>query len=159
MSSPRHLHIPSDLWTTVVAELRSRGRLTRESGAFLLGHRGSAHDTVVRAAYYDDIDPSSLRGRYILFDQRRFGELWATCRASRCDVIADVHTHPHDWVGQSATDQAHPMIDQIGHVALILPHYAREDPSVAGIGVHEYVGSGRWRSFIDGAQTQRIRIT
>ena len=40
-------------------------------------------------------------------------------------VVADVHVHPGDS-GQSNSDRAYPMISQAGHIALILPRFARK---------------------------------
>jgi proteasome lid subunit RPN8/RPN11 len=44
------------------------------------------------------------------------------------EVLADVHTHPGLDSSQSETDRTHPMISESGHVALIVPSYAKGWP-------------------------------
>src|SRR6266404_8581 len=64
----RHLLAPQHefscswlLWMRLLRNLRSRGNGTRESGAFLLGHREDANRCrVVDYLLYDDIDPHAL---------------------------------------------------------------------------------------------------
>jgi hypothetical protein len=60
-------------------------------------------------------------------------------------VIADVHTHPGDS-GQSESDQAHPIITRSGHLALIVPRFAKLPVRRAEVGVYRYQGSGRWET-------------
>jgi proteasome lid subunit RPN8/RPN11 len=142
------------VWRRILSELRIRGQLERESGAFLLGTRAR---NIVDAVYFDDLDPNCLTGG-ISFAGSAYGRLWDTCSARDLEVIGDVHTHPGDWVAQSGTDRAHPMIAREGHVALIVPAFADRIVPASEVGVHEYLGSGRWRSAFGLEAGRMLRI-
>lgn len=132
------------VWRAGVAELGARtlgGR--RESGAFLLGSKEEERRRIDEFVFYDDIDPQSLASGIVRIDGRRLGDLWAYCRKTGRAVVADIHVHPGSFE-QSASDQANPIIAEIGHIAIILPSYARGATLPGGIGVHEYRGSRTW---------------
>ncbi len=133
------------LWLRLLSELKRRGRGRRESGAFLLGKIGSRK--VSEFICYDDLDPHALDTGIIDFDGAGYGPLWEKCQQKKLQVLADVHTHPSSWTGQSGSDRSYPMISQGGHLALIVPHYAtRKCQTLKGVGIHEYLGDGQWRS-------------
>jgi hypothetical protein len=97
------------IWEEGVAELARRtlgGR--RESGAFLLGEKGSPC-RIHHFVYYDDIDPNALATGIVLINGRLLGDLWKICREEKLEVVADVHVHPGCY-RQSASDQANPII-------------------------------------------------
>lgn len=133
-------------WFTLTKELHRRGRNKRESGAFLLGREGSTR--IVRAVYYDDLDPHCLERGYIHFNGAGYIPLWKICQKEQLRVIADVHTHPTQWTDQSESDVANPMIARKGHMALIVPNYARRLRfSLRGVGIFEYLGDGHWKQW------------
>lgn len=133
------------VWRRLTAALRERGRgESRESGAFLLGivePGGAAR--IKDFVLYDDLDPRSLDTGIVRFDGKYFGKLWALCRARGMTVVADVHVHPGDS-GQSGSDRAYPMVSQAGHIALILPDFARAPIRREDVGVYRYLGGGDW---------------
>ena len=94
--APRHeLSCSWFLWRRLMAKLRERGRnCSRESGAFLLGHR---HDGR-RASSTSSSTTISIRTRSTPASSGStagiFGELWAICKARGLTVVADVHVHP-----------------------------------------------------------------
>lgn len=142
----KKLEMTTGLWTKLIAELCSRGDGIRESGAFLLAAINKK--IVTDFICYDDCDPDCLKGRYIEFSGEGYSMLWEHCRVHDLHVVADVHTHPRSWTGQSETDKAHPMILFPGHVALIVPHYAQYNAdSITGVGAFEYQGDKKWKSF------------
>lgn len=146
--APRHeLSCSWLLWRRLIRRLRERGRnATRESGAFLLGFEiegGPAR--ITDFVLYDDLDPKSLDTGIIRFDGKHFGKLWAMCREHGLTVVADVHVHPAGS-GQSASDRAHPMVSQAGHLALILPDFARPPIPRHDVGIYRYLGSGQWHT-------------
>jgi hypothetical protein len=56
--------------------VRERGRnASRESGAFLLGHRKDGRARIVDFILYDDLDPHALDTGIVRFDGRHFGAL------------------------------------------------------------------------------------
>ena len=132
-------------WDRMVVELGRRGRGNRESGAFLLGERVGDRRTVTRVIYLDDLDPNCLKGG-IEFDGLAFSKLWDICDAEQRVVIGDVHTHPGQWVHQSAIDAENPMVAQKGHVAFIVPDFATHVVRPIDVGFHRYDGRG-WRTW------------
>lgn len=144
--APRHeLSCSWLLWIRLLRQLRQRGRnATRESGAFLLGVTpASGPSRIVDFVLYDDLDPNSLDTGIIRFDGKHFGKLWSLCRERGLTVVADVHVHPAGS-GQSTSDRSHPMVSQAGHLALILPNFARSPIARDDIGIYRYLGGGRW---------------
>jgi proteasome lid subunit RPN8/RPN11 len=143
--APRHELACSWLvWKRLLAALRRRGQGRRESGAFLLGCRDvDGRARVVDFVLYDDLDPRCLDSGIVHFNGRYFSDLWAICDARGLTVVADVHTHP-GGAGQSESDQAHPMIARSGHLALILPNFAREPLTRPQVGIYRYRGAKRW---------------
>lgn len=137
------IRLDVDLWHSLLSQLRDRGDGRRESGAFLLAERNSRRVTTI--VYLDDLDPDCLTGG-ISFNGIHYDKLWRLCSERGLAVIADVHTHPRAWVGQSPTDRENPMIAKPGHVALIVPSFAQGSLSPAGIGVHRYLGDAGWSS-------------
>ena len=137
----------SRVWRAGVAELRRRAGGRRESGAFLLGCMSNER-RIEEFVYYDDIDPNALNTGTVRIDGRRLGDLWAHCRKTGRVVVADVHVHPGGF-GQSPSDRANPIMAEVGHIAIILPHFAARKTGPRGIGVYEYLGSRQWedRSF------------
>jgi proteasome lid subunit RPN8/RPN11 len=145
--TPR-IRLDSDLWNNLLVELSARGAGTRESAAFLLVPKGDtavATEVVTEIAYLDDLDATCLTGG-ITFSADGQSKLLALCRVRALKVVADVHTHPGPWVDQSRIDAAHPMVAVAGHVALIVPNYGQHQPHLEDVGVHIYLGDGRWDS-------------
>lgn len=140
----KRLRFHQDTWTEMLAELRRRGDGRRESGAFILADRDRPR-TVRRIVYLDDLDPDCLNGA-ISLPGTAYGPLWELCDQERLRVVADVHTHPGNGVQQSPTDRDNPMIATRGHLALIVPRFAVGPVQQHEVGVHEYLGDGRWSS-------------
>jgi proteasome lid subunit RPN8/RPN11 len=134
------------MWRRLILDLRARGGGKRESGAFILGDRNGSVDRARIFVPYDELDPAAFESGIIRFGSSGYPKLWEICRKRKQRVVADVHAHPSTWVNQSDSDQAHPMIPEAGHLAIILPNFA--DTSwwtLTGVGLHEYLGSRRWR--------------
>jgi hypothetical protein len=132
-------------WTAGVRELERRTRSgSRESGAFLLGPEKDGHRHIVEFVYYDDIDPHSLDTGIVHFNGNNLPKLWEYCRSRGHGVIADVHVHPGGY-GQSESDQADPVMPKAGHLAFIIPNFARGNGRPGRIGMYEYLGNGAWQ--------------
>jgi hypothetical protein len=143
---PPKLYISNKLWTGLITELLQRGQKVRESGAFLLGK--DAFKITSTFICYDDLDPDCLNEGYINFNGNGYIPLWEICLREQLQVLADIHTHPGKWTGQSKYDQENPMISQPGHIALIVPEFATvENQKTTGLGIHEYLGNHKWRSW------------
>ena len=143
--APRHeLSCSWRTWRRLLKGLRERGRSrSRESGAFLLGHRHNGRARVIDFVLYDDIDPRCLDTGIVRFNGQHFGRLWELCEKRKLTVVADIHVHP-GGVGQSDSDRAYPMISRSGHVALILGSFAAAPVRRGEVGIYRYKGSKLW---------------
>ena len=142
ISPPRPLKCRRRLWISILAELRERGRADRESGGFLLGRHLARGRVIEGFLAYDAVDPNALRG-HIEFDGSRMDRVWSECRRLGLQVVADVHTHPGCY-GQSDIDRANPMIPERGHLALVVPNFARRVVLPGEIGIYEFPGRDGW---------------
>ncbi len=146
------------VWCDLVTELGVRGGGVREAGAFLLARAGGRQPaTVTRIVYFDDVDPTCLTGG-ISMHAVGFDALWKICSAGKLRVIADVHTHPGAVVRQSDIDRANPMIATAGHVAVIVPHLAREPVAPSECGVHIYRGAHQWDETLGTAAARQLYV-
>ena len=134
----------AEIWSAGVRELARRtlgGR--RESGAFLLGTDSDRTKRILEFVFYDDIDPHSLDSGIVHFAGSRLPKLWEHCRRRGYGIVADVHVHPGGY-DQSGSDQDDPVMPRAGHIAMIIPHYARRGARPGDIGVYEYRGNAVW---------------
>ncbi|GIL40554.1 hypothetical protein [Roseiterribacter gracilis] len=132
------------VWADGVADLERRTQKhTRESGAFLLGVRCGEQLQIREFVFYDDIDPAALNTGIVHFHGAKFEALWNLCAEKKLQVVADVHVHPFGYE-QSESDRAYPAIPRAGHIAFILPNFARGPKHPGGIGQFEYRGNGAW---------------
>jgi proteasome lid subunit RPN8/RPN11 len=154
------IKLPVALWARLVLDLRRRGRGQGESGAFLLGRARGSVTRVTEYVCYDDLDPNAYQFGGIAFHAAGYAKLWEYCRQKRLQVLADVHTHPGDWTGQSSIDQKNPMVPVTGHTALILPNYAQTPWwSLKAVGVYEYLGNFEWRTHGSGTRRRRVSLS
>lgn len=137
------LTCPSTLWRQIVSELDRRGERWHEAGAFLLGVEKNGRSEVKSAVYYDELDASAYSTGVCVLYGDAFSKLWALCRAEHLTVVADVHTHP-DTGFQSRADKTNPMVARAGHVAIILPDFARWPIQESRMGIYEYQGQHEW---------------
>lgn len=133
---------PAQLWLDGTKELQRRTHGRRESGAFLLGRKGRIR-RIEEFVFYDDVDAGALDTGIVVINGRRLGDLWAHCRRTRREVVADIHVHPGGYK-QSASDKANPIIAEQGHVAIVLPNFAAGSNQPGCIGVYRYCGDRKW---------------
>lgn len=151
------LKIAPAIWRTLLDELHRRTGGVHESGAFLLGSADAAGRTVTRVIYYDELDPRAYRTGVVVMHAASFGPLWDICRESSLSVVADIHVHPKGaW--QSRADRENPMIAQRGHLALIVPWFARPPVVTEELGFFEYCGAHKWRDLSGPEITRHLRI-
>jgi proteasome lid subunit RPN8/RPN11 len=155
--SPPLLEIPAALFDALMQDLAAAGHGARESGAFLFGHL-EPQRRVVEYRMYCEIAPESARREgYVTLTGPEMARAWDHARNTRLQVIADVHTHP-EGPGQSPSDQAHPIVAVPGHVALIVPWFALRRPQPADLGVHVFLGGGRWESCFGDEARQAVHL-
>jgi len=142
--APEHcLVCPSGHWREIVAELKRRTEDRHEAGVFLLGVEQGGRRHVRAAIFYDDLDPRAYASGVCILHGDAFAKLWALCRERNLTVVADVHTHPGSGA-QSDSDKANPMVARAGHIAIIVPDFARWPISRRRLGVYEYRGQHAW---------------
>jgi proteasome lid subunit RPN8/RPN11 len=158
MSHPL-LEVPARLYERLMHDLAASGRGVKESGAFLLGTNDGRIRKVYSYLLYEAVAPvSSSEHDYVALTAQEMAAAWDHCYRVGLEVVADVHTHPLG-PSQSLSDRAHPMVSVAGHVALIVPQFAMQDPTPADLGVHVFHGNGRWTSFFGEQARVAIAIT
>ncbi len=142
---PPRLRCGRAVWRAGVLELERRTRGGRqESGAYLLGRdEPSGGQRILEFVFYDDIDPRALETGEVTIRQTALPKLWELCRSRGYGVVADVHVHPRGC-RQSPSDMANPVMPRSGHIAMILPDFAKDAPEPGVIGIYEFLGGGRW---------------
>lgn len=147
MQNPK-LKIKLALWKKLIKELKQRGYGERETGAFLLGSK--KENAITKFICYNDLDPHAFDSGIIIFQGDGYIPLWEYCSKHNLKVLADVHTHPGGWTGQSASDMKHPMVAQPGHIAFIVPHFATKRKQLLnGVGIHEFMGDRKWQAWAE----------
>jgi hypothetical protein len=71
--------------------------------------------------------------------------------------LAQVHTHPTDWVGHSQWDDQRAYSQAVGALSIVLPDFARHRPSFEDAGVHLRAQRG-WRQLSEDEKAKRIRV-
>ena len=143
-------------WHEIVCQLHRRGREKTEAGCFLLGTVRGPIRLIRTAVYYDDLVPGCLDGGGIEMRRPFASALWDICKTSGTQVVADIHTHP-GRAEQSSIDQKYPAIALPGHVAFILPRFARAIQGRVDVGVFEYHGNFRWTSMSESSDFFALR--
>jgi len=157
VSRPDTLEFASGAWSGLMADLHRRGADIRESGAFLLGTHSPGSRRIAQWVAYEDLDPGALNYEYVRLETVAFTRLSQYCERERLQVLADVHTHPLGSI-QSPSDRRNPMIALAGHVALIVPCFARGVVQPEDVSFNVYLGAKRWRNFFGPSAAELIRI-
>jgi hypothetical protein len=126
-----------------MAELERRGGHRHEAGVFLLGVEVAGRRQVTDRVFYDELDPNAYSTGVCVLHGDAFAKLWALCREQNLMVVADVHTHPQAAF-QSQSDKTNPMVATSGHLAIIVPNFARWPIPRGQLGVFEYRGHHQW---------------
>jgi hypothetical protein len=150
--------VPKDLWEQTWAGLRDRGRGNHETACVWGGRRSVAADTAQSVTFLDDLPGVRAGARYHHLSRATIDALFSILRTRREMIVADIHTHPKDWVDLSDTDAMHPIEFRPGLPAMVIPHFAQSPPTLNGLGLHEYVGDGVWRMLHPGEVLNVLRI-
>jgi len=142
--APKHrLRCSRKLWAAMSRELDRRGARRHEAGAFLLGKVEDGYRIATDVVFYDELDEHAYDSGVCILEAPAFSKLWALCRDRKLTVVGDVHTHG-GVAHQSEADRTNPMIARAGHVALIVPNFARAPIRMRSLGVYEYRGNHAW---------------
>jgi proteasome lid subunit RPN8/RPN11 len=131
------------LWFDCMDQLHRRGRERHESGCFVLGTVDGARRRATRCVYYDELDARAYESGVCVLHGGAFSKLWEICRGDGLAVVADIHTHGREAF-QSTADRRNPMIARSGHIAVIVPNFARAPVWRHNLGLYRYEGDHRW---------------
>lgn len=145
MSAPL-LEFQAGLWPALIQHLRQQGSGVRESGAFLLGHKGTSAKVATRFLPYEQLQADALHDDYVALSAASFATLWDICRKHGLSVVADVHTH-RLGAQQSRSDRANPMVALAGHIAFIVPKFAQGQVRLGDLGMYVYQGNHQWATY------------
>jgi len=143
-SRTERLEVPNSLWLQTWRLLSQMGQGESESACVWGGTLRHGRLCVVKA-YPIGAAHGAIRGcQSHRMSTQGVAELLAELRKDGLRIVADVHTHPSSWVGLSEVDKAHPIEFRRGLICIVLPDYATTPPSLESIGLHIYLGEGRW---------------
>ena len=154
----KKLFVPEKIWTETWLGLRSRGRGEVESAAIWAGKREAATETAEAVYFLDDLAGHVQDSGYHRVPEEALAELFGRLQRDKRVIVADVHTHPSEWVGLSGLDKRNPIEFRKGLYALVLPSYAMPKPSLNPVGMHEYLGNGKWRTLSKRAKKKTLLI-
>lgn len=140
------LRCSQQLWRHILGELARRGEGFHEAGAFLMGNVQGGRKEIRDVVYYDELDRTAYATGVCVLYGDAFARLWAIARQNQMTIVADVHTHFGRAV-QSFEDRTNPMVARPGHIALIVPYFARPPVPHEALGVYEYRGSHQWVNY------------
>lgn len=153
------LFISSELWERTWLGLRARGYGQREAACVWAGESSDLEERVSEVIFLDDLPGVESFALQHRTTRKATAVLFEQLREKRLSIVADVHTHPEEWVDLSWVDKAHPIEYRPGLTALVLPGYATGAPSLKETGVHVYLGDGEWRHLKGFRAQMKVRIT
>jgi hypothetical protein len=139
------IKVTQQVWEETWFGLRARGMGKSEAACIWSGKRSPSGDIVHSVIFLDDLPGVHAGARYHRLSRLTIEALFKLLRDRHEMIVADIHTHPSDWVDLSPTDREHPIEFRRGLPAMIVPNFAKLAPSLNGLGLHEYVGDGAWR--------------
>lgn len=144
-----HLIVPRTIYERTWRFLQTDGEHGVESGVIWGGRRFGATGIVIAVLYPSGNDVIRSPNQYRVGPDTaaRVGQ-WLTKR--KCRALAQVHTHPADWVGHSWADDHGPIVSADNFVSVVWPNFARELPTLQALGVHVRA-NGSWTRFMAGS--------
>lgn len=140
----KSISVTQKLWFETWLGLRARGDGKREAACVWSGRRSPSGDIAQSVTFLDDLPGVRAGELYHRPSRQTIEALFNVLRERQEIIVADIHTHPGEWVDLSITDAAHPIEFRRGLPAMIIPYYAQAEPTLEGLGLHEYIGDGVW---------------
>lgn len=147
--------VTQQLWEETWIGLRARGNGRREAACIWSGKRSPDGDIARSVTFLDDLPGVRASARYHRLSRETIKALFDLLRERQEVIVADIHTHPSDWVDLSPTDEEHPIEFRRGLPAMIIPNFAKFAPALDGLGLHEYLGDGKWRR-LDSEEVEQV---
>jgi hypothetical protein len=138
-----------------MAGLAARSGDRRESGAIWAGnlHRTEAFASDV-FFHHELCDDRGTALSLQLTEDAKFA-LYTELATRGLKLVGMIHTHPQDWVGLSAVDEANQLCSRIGFWSLVAPWYGRPPWELTTLGVHARAETGWYRLE---AEEVRLRV-
>jgi len=138
------LHVSRPVWMATWYGLQRRSANEIEAACVWLGTRSEDIETALDVVFLDDLPGTVGRRLQHRTSRQAVAMLLDLARARGLRIVADIHTHPSEWVDLSDVDREHPIEYRPGLIALVLPTFALDPPDLTRTGVHEYIGRGEW---------------
>jgi hypothetical protein len=142
-----------DRTTNVLRESRD-GKVSHEGVAYWAGQRVADRVLVTTC-----IAPAAVttRGSFET-PAHANAQVIAYLGAAQLELIAQIHSHPGDFVGHSDGDDRRALMPYEGFLSIVVPHYGREGMRpLTKCGVHLFEGS-RFRRLTDAEIEARCRV-
>jgi proteasome lid subunit RPN8/RPN11 len=134
---PTRLRLPPGLINATTAALRAAGESGREGLVLWAGRPDGTERLDISALIEPEVEGEEDWMRVTTASR---AVVVAYLRAHDLLVAADVHSHPHGAF-LSAVDALHPYSARVGHLAIVVPSFARE-LGIAGWRAYELDGRG-----------------
>jgi hypothetical protein len=141
------------LWTTMLDAFDREHRAV-EQVCYFDGPVGSDGDGIVTTL---TLPNAQLMPGQFSVSSDAMSEAGKHLRQFRFRRLAQVHTHPSDWVGHSQWDDAHAYSQLPGAISIVLPHFGRGRPAVERAGIHVRTAEG-WQQLDPDRVLQYIRV-
>ncbi len=144
--------IPETLWERMLTEFAKEGRAVEQVCYFdgvLLGDSGVVTTMTIPCAKLE-------AGRFHV-PPEAMSEAGKHLRRFKLRRLAQVHTHPAEWVGHSAWDDEWAYSQLPGAMSIVLPHFGRTRPRLDQAGVHLRSTAG-WRQLSHDDLLAHVRL-
>ena len=148
----RMITISADVWQQMLGEFSKERRRVEQVcylDGFLTEHVGVVTTLTIPLAR---LEP----GRFEV-SAEAMSQAGKHLRAHKLRRLAQVHTHPGEWVGHSEWDDEKAYSKKAGSISIVLPHYARNQPGLEDAGIHLHTGE-TWRQLDAHEAAQMVRI-
>lgn len=143
-NSPPQVIVPQNLFRDTWVGLRTRGAAETETVAIWGGNRCGGRGEVTHVYFLNDLPNVEAHRLSHRVPRESLNKVLRVLSNDGCMIIADVHTHPSDWVDLSPVDRDNPTEFRVGFVSVVIPDLALGSPTPGTVGVHVYMGDGRW---------------
>ena len=152
------VRIKHNLWKLTWEGLcqRSDGRI--ESLCIWAGQRSPDVSVVTEVIFLDGIEGVEGFEFFHRITREATAHIFSILKDKGLQIIADVHTHPDEWVGLSETDREHPLEYRVGFISIVLPHFGRSEPRTADIGMHRYEGNHQWHELNEVEKSNALEL-
>jgi len=120
--SASRLRVPRSVLQKTVLGLRDRSNGRVESACMWIGDRTGQ---VRRVIFHHEIADDRATALSLELPEKAKFALYKSLASTHENILALLHTHPHDWVDLSPIDQANQISSRVGFWSIVLPQYAQ----------------------------------